>query len=93
MKKKIKEIKKPMVKKLAKIKSRTASRRRNFRTCFCLAFGEVVEEGRIELAQPPRRPLPPRVKEEKAILANNFHTPQDQRLELRLRFSFNSRGR
>lgn len=78
MKKKKNEIKRPMVKKLAKMKSRTASRRRYFRLCFGLAVGETEEKGRIELAQPPRRPPPPPVKEEKAIVANYLLTPESE---------------
>lgn len=76
MKKKMKETKRPMVKILAKMKSRMANRRRYFRLCFGLALGETEEKGRIELAQPPRRLPPPPVKEEKAILANSLLSPE-----------------
>lgn len=67
MKKKKNEISKPMVKKLAKMKSRSANRLRDFLVSLDLEVEEGDEEeedvGRRELAQPPRRV-------EKAIFVN-----------------------
>lgn len=56
MRKKNKEIVRPMVKKLVKIKSLRANRLRGFRTCLDLGFGGA-EKGRRVWAQPPRRVL------------------------------------